>query len=244
MTSPRLFLVALLGAFALAAPAQAATTPASSNASFAMTPTASWIASPAREPLMARKELNAGPVAMVLWKKLYTDAPTPTSLLVLDSQRGPSGRLWVKLLLPKRPNGSTGWVPADELTMHQTTWRVEIKTGAKVGEVFHRGHVVKRFPVVVGAHSTPTPLGMGAVQDRRKQADPAGFYGAWILALTLRSNAYQEFLGGPGTIAIHGAGAGNPLGIAISHGCVRVAPSLDAWLGPRLQPGTPVDIEA
>ena len=52
---------------------------------------------------------------MVLWKNLYTNAPTPTSLLVLGSETGPSGRVWLKLLLPKRPNGSVGWVPADEL---------------------------------------------------------------------------------------------------------------------------------
>ena len=81
------------------------------------------------------------------------------------------------------------------------------------------------------------------MQDRRKQANPNGFYGPWILALDARSSAYQEFLGGPGTIAIHGAGAGNPLGIAISHGCIRVSPALDAWLGPRLVPGTPVAID-
>jgi L,D-transpeptidase catalytic domain len=209
-----------------------------------MTATATWVATPAREPLMARAKLNAGPVAMVLWKNLYSNVKAPTSLLVLGSERGPSGRVWLKLLLPKRPNGSVGWVPADEMKLHQTTWRVEIKTGAKIGEVFHRGHVVKRFPVIVGAHSTPTPVGLTAVQDRRRQADPNGFYGTWILALTARSSAYQEFLGGPGTIAIHGAGAGNPLGLAISHGCVRVSPSLDAWLGARLLPGTPVSIEA
>jgi hypothetical protein len=180
-----------------------------------MTATATWVATPAREPLMARTKLNAGPVAMVLWKNLYANVKAPTSLLVLGSERGPSGRVWLKLLLPKRPNGSIGWVPADELKLHQTTWRVEIKTGAKIGLVFHRGHVVKRFPVIVGAHSTPTPLGLTAVQDRRRQADPNGFYGPWILALDARSSAYQEFLGGPGTIAIHGAGAGNPLGLAI-----------------------------
>jgi hypothetical protein len=192
---------------------------------------------------MARTGLNTGGVAMVLWKNLYTNAPTPTSLLVLASKRGPSGRLFLKLLLPKRPNGSVGWVPADELKLHATTWRVEIKTGAKVGLVFHAGHVVKRFPVIVGASSTPTPQGLTAVQDRRKQANPNGFYGPWILALDARSSAYQEFLGGPGTIAIHGAGAGNPLGLAISHGCVRVSPALDAYLGPRLVPGTPISIE-
>jgi lipoprotein-anchoring transpeptidase ErfK/SrfK len=226
----------------LAVPAQAAT-PASSASSLAMTPRGSWIATPAREPIMARTEPRGGTVAMVLWKNLFTNAPTPTSLLVLGSETGPSGRVWVKMLLPKRPNGSVGWVPADQLVLKRTAWRVEISTAKREGLVFHHGRVVKRFPVVVGAHSTPTPRGLTAVQDRRKQADPNGFYGPWILALDARSNAYQEFLGGPGTIAIHGAGSGNQLGVAISHGCIRVSPALDAWLGPRLVPGTPVAID-
>jgi hypothetical protein len=247
---PKLLRIALAAIClaALAAPAQAATptglaSSASSSSSFAMTPTESWIASPAREPLFARSAPNGGHVAMILWKKLFSNAPTPTSLLVLGSERGPSGRLWIKMLLPKRPNGLIGWVPADELSMHQTSWRVEVSTVKRLGEVFHHGRVVKRFPVIVGASSTPTPRGLTAVQDRRRQANPNGFYGPWILALDARSSAYQEFLGGPGTIAIHGAGAGNPLGLAISHGCIRVSPALDAWLGPRLQPGTPVAID-
>src|ERR1700712_5478276 len=148
--------IALVTAAAVAAPAQAAR-PASSSASLAMTPTSSWIATPAREPLMAVSQPRVGHVAMVLWKNLFTDAPTPTSLLVLGSETGPSGRVWVKMLLPKRPNGSIGWVPADQLILHKTAWRVEISTSKRQGLVFHHGHVVKRFPVVVGADSTPTP---------------------------------------------------------------------------------------
>jgi L,D-transpeptidase catalytic domain len=245
MPIPRKLAITALGLCAFAMPAQAAKAmPASANSSYAMTPTASWIATPAREPIFARTEPHGGRTAMTLWKNLYTNAPTPTSLLVLGSETGPSGRVWLELLLPKRPNGSVGWVLADELSLHKTTWRVEISTTRRVGEVFHRGHVVKRFPVIVGASSTPTPRGLTAVQDRRKQANPNGFYGPWILALIARSSAYQEFLGGPGTIAIHGAGSGNPLGLAISHGCIRVSPALDAWLGPRLVPGTPIAIDA
>jgi lipoprotein-anchoring transpeptidase ErfK/SrfK len=242
MRLPLKCLIAVAGLSAIAAPAQAAT-PTSSSSSLAMTPTYSWIATPAREPLMAVTEPRGGHLAMVLWKNLFSNAKTPTSLLVLGSETGPSGRVWVKMLLPKRPNGSIGWVPADQLVLHKTTWRVEISTAKRAGVVFHRGRVVKRFPVIVGASSTPTPRGLTAVQDRRKQANPNGFYGPWILALDARSSAFQEFLGGPGTVAIHGAGAGNPLGIAISHGCIRVSPALDAWLGPRLVPGTPVAID-
>jgi lipoprotein-anchoring transpeptidase ErfK/SrfK len=242
MRFPLKTLIGVASLCVLAAPAQAAR-PAASTKSLEMTARASWIATPAREPILARSEPRGGKVAMVLWKNLFTNAPTPTSLLVLGSETGPSGRVWVKMLLPKRPNGSVGWVPADQLILRQTAWRVEISTTTRSGRVFHHGRVVKRFPVVVGADSTPTPRGLTAVQDRRKQSNPNGFYGPWILALDARSNAYQEFLGGPGTVAIHGAGAGNPLGVAISHGCIRVSPALDAWLGPRLVPGTPVAID-
>ena len=36
----------------------------------------------------------------------------PTTLLVLGERRGTKGSRWLKLLMPMRPNGRTGWVKA------------------------------------------------------------------------------------------------------------------------------------
>ena len=68
--------------------------------------------------------------------------------------------------------------------------------------------------------------------------------GPYALALSARSNVFQEFEGGPGQIAIHGRdNLGGILGKAESHGCIRVATASIDWLAARIGAGTPVTID-
>jgi lipoprotein-anchoring transpeptidase ErfK/SrfK len=74
------------------------------------------------------------------------------------------------------------------------------------------------------------------------QGEPGG---PFALALSARSNALQEFEGGPGQIALHGRdNLGGTLGAAESHGCVRLGTANIDWLAARIGPGTPVTIDA
>ena len=67
--------------------------------------------------------------------------------------------------------------------------------------------------------------------------------GPFALALSARSNVLQEFMGGPGQIAMHGvANLGGTPGTAVSHGCVRLANRNISWLVARMGPGAPVTI--
>ena len=67
--------------------------------------------------------------------------------------------------------------------------------------------------------------------------------GPYALALSARSNVLQEFMGGPGQIAMHGvANLGGTPGTAVSHGCVRLANRNIGWLAARVAPGAPVTI--
>ena len=67
--------------------------------------------------------------------------------------------------------------------------------------------------------------------------------GPFALALSARSDALQEFEGGPGQIALHGRDSlGGTLGNAESHGCVRLDTASIDWLAARIGPGTPVTI--
>ena len=69
--------------------------------------------------------------------------------------------------------------------------------------------------------------------------------GPFALALSARSNALQEFEGGPGQIALHGRdNLGGVLGAAESHGCMRLATASIDWLAERIGPGVPVTIAA
>jgi lipoprotein-anchoring transpeptidase ErfK/SrfK len=95
---------------------------------------------------------------------------------------------------------------------------------------------------VVGKPSTPTPTGRFFVEETLQM--PAGEAGGpFALALSARSNALQEFEGGPGQIAMHGRNnLGGTLGTAASHGCVRLNTASINWLAARIGPGIPVTI--
>jgi lipoprotein-anchoring transpeptidase ErfK/SrfK len=134
-------------------------------------------------------------------------------------------QLWLRVRLPIRPNGSSGWIRRDRVQLAHSNRFIEIDRSQRILRVFRRGRVVSKFRVVVGAPATPTPLGLFAIQDRVRQLDPNGFIGPWAAPLTAYSNALRRYDGGPGLVALHGrAGASlyDPLGSARSHGCVRM----------------------
>jgi hypothetical protein len=166
----------------------------------------------------------------------------PEYLLVLaDATRG--GREWVEVLLPDRPDGSTGWVPREEVALGHTPWWVQVSTGSREVTVFRDGRQVRSFRAVVGAPATPTPHGLGAIYERDRQPDPHGFVGPWALPLTLLSDKLHHFEGGEGRVAIHGrdgASLLDPLGTAASHGCIRIPNGAVRWMAARVPAGTPV----
>ena len=165
------------------------------------------------------------------------------SLLVLGARTGSDGELWLRVLLPVRPNGTSGWVPADTVELGTTDWRIEISTERRTVEVFDHGSRVRTWAAVVGAPGTPTPHGLFAVYERVPLPDPAGFYGPWELHLTALSNVLTAFDGGPGRVAIHGRGGTSlrdPLGTARSHGCIRIDNSAIRFLATHVPIGTPV----
>jgi lipoprotein-anchoring transpeptidase ErfK/SrfK len=173
----------------------------------------------------------------------------PVQLLVLDSREvdGAEGRrkLWLKVALPRRPNGSSGWIPADRSQRYYTRWRIEVSTLRRRLVVYRGLRIVRSFGVVVGAPATPTPHGLFAINEMIAQANPRGYLGPWALHLTAFSNVLENFGGGPGRVAIHGrAGASllDPLGTARSHGCVRIDNRNVTWLARTVPLGTPVRV--
>ena len=149
---------------------------------------------------------------------------------------------WLKVLLPGRPNGHTGWI-LRQATLHwATTWRLVVSTSRREVAVYHLGRRVRVFKAVVGKPSTPTPVGTFFVEE--SVALRSSDVGApFALALSARSEVLQEFDGGPGQIALHGlSNVGGVPGTAASHGCLRLADAVMRWLVTRVGPGTPVTI--
>ncbi len=149
---------------------------------------------------------------------------------------------WLEVMLPGRPDGLTGWIAQQGTRRLTTGWRISVSLAARRVWVYRRGRVARTFQAVVGKPSTPTPTGQFFVEETVQMA-PGEAGGPFALALSARSNALQEFEGGPGQIALHGRNdLGGTLGAAESHGCVRLATANIDWLAARIGPGTPVTI--
>jgi lipoprotein-anchoring transpeptidase ErfK/SrfK len=166
----------------------------------------------------------------------------PTTVPVIGALTGSDGVRWLRVMLPGRPNGSTGWIAQQGTRKLVTDWHLVVDLAARRVGVYHDGHRLKSFQAVVGKPSTPTPTGEFFVEETL-QMSPGEAGGPFALALSARSNVLQEFEGGPGQIAMHGRNnLGGTLGAAESHGCIRLASASIEWLAGRIGPGTPVTI--
>jgi lipoprotein-anchoring transpeptidase ErfK/SrfK len=152
-------------------------------------------------------------------------------LLVLGVKRD-RGRCWIELRMPWRPNDASGWLPAAGLQLQATRFRIAVSPAARMLTVFRAGKPLRTVHVVVGKPATPTPTGLFSIIGAWR-SPPDAFLGSWILALTAHSNVLSHFEGGDGTVAIHGRGGASlldPLGSALSHGCIRLANSAIDWI--------------
>jgi len=165
-----------------------------------------------------------------------------TVLPVLGKWTDARGFGWLLVRLPGRPNGHTGWIKKRATVASTTPWRIVVDTSGRRVIVYQWGRPVRIVKAVVGKPSTPTPRGEFFVEEVIKLR--AAEVGApFALALSARSNVFQEFEGGPGQIALHGvANVGGVLGSAASHGCVRLDSGTMSWLAFRISPGVPVTI--
>jgi hypothetical protein len=151
---------------------------------------------------------------------------------------------WLRVQLPGRPNGRSGWVRAAATHLSTSRWSLVIVRGLREAMLLRDGVVAERIPVVVGKPRTPTPAGRFFVVEHVRQV--AGSHlGDWALATSAYSNVLQEFDGGPGQIALHGRRgplAIAPLGTAASHGCIRFDNGTINRLARLLPNGTPIEI--
>ena len=152
-----------------------------------------------------------------------------------------AGKPWVRVRLPGRPNGHTGWIRTWQTRRASTEWHIRVDVSKRRVIVYRHGHVVRRFSAVVGNPWTPTPTGPFFVEEAMAISSDHG--GPYALATSARSNVLQEFEGGPGQIGLHGTGSlPGALGTAASHGCIRVSTTAITWLAERIGNGVPLYI--
>ncbi|HEX2042847.1 MAG TPA: sigma-70 family RNA polymerase sigma factor [Acidimicrobiales bacterium] len=163
----------------------------------------------------------------------------PLVLLVLE-QYGD----WLHVLLPVRPNGTTGWVRAEEVAVAENTYSVVVELGAHQITVFNGHRVVHNEVIGVGTSNTPTPGGLYYIKELIQPTNEGGVYGPYAFGLSGFSEVLQSFGGGDGTIGIHGTNDPSSLGRDVSHGCIRMSNAGITALAGMLPLGTPVEVRA
>ena len=232
-------LMLLAGVVAAAATAGIGTPPASARQP-PVPPAAQELATLlAPHNVVSAPRAGASRVGVVPAWRPITRGPT---VLPVIRRATTDGVRWLRVRLPGRPNGKTGWIAQRQTVLTTTSWHLVVKTSSRRVRVYRRRRLVRSFAAIVGNPSTPTPRGRFFVEESVAML-PGSAGGPFALALSARSNVLQEFESGPGQTAIHGvANLGGTLGTAVSHGCVRLSNRSIRWLAARIAPGVPVTI--
>lgn len=170
----------------------------------------------------------------------YPDQTVPQVFLVKEER--PDG--WVRVLLPVRPNGSTGWVHATDVRLAGSNFHVTVELGAHRITVTQDQAVIYQGVVAIGTRDTPTPTGEYYVRVAIKAIDPTTAYGPYAWGLSSHSDVLDTFNGGDAEIGIHGNNDASVLGHDVTHGCVRMDNDAITTLSQTVPLGTPVDIVA
>jgi lipoprotein-anchoring transpeptidase ErfK/SrfK len=165
-----------------------------------------------------------------------TQLGSPTWVPVVQSRPG-----WDRVLLPARPNRSTGWIylGGGGLQIAHSSYQVQINLAAHRLTILDDGHRLGSWTVADGAAGTPTPTGRTFLLASLAPAHPT--YSPLILPLGAHSDTLATYGGGPGTVALHGWPDAAVFGHAVSHGCVRV-PSAALGALSLIPLGSPVTI--
>jgi lipoprotein-anchoring transpeptidase ErfK/SrfK len=188
-----------------------------------------------------RSKPAAGGVVDLIPPKLAWGTPTP--FLVREARRA-NGRLWYHVLLPKRPNESSGWVRSDQVRTAPRDYRALVDLSERRLSLYRGDKLVRAFSVGIGRPSTPTPTGRFFVTVRLRPPEISRVYGAWALGLSGYSRVLAQFGTGDGQIALHGTSNPADLGRPVSNGCVRLDNPSISLLAGLLEPGSPVDVRA
>jgi lipoprotein-anchoring transpeptidase ErfK/SrfK len=150
---------------------------------------------------------------------------------------------WTQVLLPSRPNGSTGWLSTQDTTLDtaSTTYRIVIDRAAFRLTLYRDHQQIGTWSVGVGTAAAPTPAGrtfvLASITDQKQT------FSRVILPLGIHSTTFSTYGGGPGTTGIHGWPTTDVFGRPSSDGCIRVPADALATLTSPTEPvpiGTPV----
>jgi hypothetical protein len=199
----------------------------------------SWSAALLRNvPAVARPSAGARVVANL---RAVTPEHVAHVVYLLEGTIDSRRRYWVRVMLPKLPNGSTGWIRREAIDELETVDTHFVIDRARFrATLFKRGRPIFRSIIGVGEPRWPTPAGRFYVRERLTGfTDP--IYGSLAFGTNGRSAILTDWPGG-GFIGIHGTNQPQILPGRVSHGCVRLRNAAIRRLDRLMKVGTPVTI--
>jgi lipoprotein-anchoring transpeptidase ErfK/SrfK len=166
----------------------------------------------------------------------------PLRMLVVEERQE-----WLKVLLPIRPNGTSGWVKRSAVELEVHPYRILVELGAHRITVWQGSEVILQEPVAVGASGrTPTTQGLFYTTELFEVLpEQQSAYGPYAFALSGFSEVLYSFgAGGTGVLGIHGTSDTSSLGRDVSNGCIRMSNAGITKLANLLPLGVPVEIQA
>jgi lipoprotein-anchoring transpeptidase ErfK/SrfK len=186
----------------------------------------------------SRPAAHARTVARLHW---LTEDKLPEIYLALASWRDTHGTTWVKIRVPRRPNGVTGWVPRGALRDYTLVHTfLDIDRSTLRATLYRSGQVVMSTRVGIGSSANPTPRGNFYVREKFRVHGVAA-YGPYAMGTSAYAPHLTDWPGG-GVVGMHGTNEPGLIPGRPSHGCIRVRNASITKLY-RLTPrGTPIHI--
>jgi len=173
--------------------------------------------------------------------RLKTGEGTDDLVLVIARTTDSKDRVWLKVRLPIRPNGTTGWVRETALSELQPvdSW-IKVSTKTNRLTVIKKGKKVFSAPVGVGQSQRPTRKGQFYTTATLTNFGDA-FYGPIAYVTSATSDTLTDWPGG-GIVGIHGTSLPNLIPGKISHGCVRMKNADIKKVDKLVEVGTPITV--
>jgi hypothetical protein len=195
-----------------------------------------WAYPDTRARVRSRPAGGARTVARLRW---LTEDRLPEIYLVLASWTDPSGREWVKIRVPRRPNGTTGWVLRGALRQYTVVREaLDIDRAKRMATLRRNGKKIWFAHVGLGKIGTPTPAGHFYVREKFRVRD-VPLYGPYAIGTSAYAPYLTDWPGG-GVVGLHGTNQPELIPGRPSHGCIRLRNKQITRLYRLMPRGTPI----
>ena len=200
--------------------------------------TTRWAHTADIQPIFSRPSAKARRVAKL---HLLTEDSFPEVYVVLARWTNEADNTWLKIRVPMRPNGRTGWVRESALrSLHTVHTQLRVNRHTLRATLYVRGR--KRFSarIGVGKPATPTPAGHFWIREKFHVGGHT-IYGPRAIGTSAYAPTLSDWPGS-GVVGLHGTNEPALIPGRPSHGCIRLR-NHDILRLYRLVPtGTPVEI--